>query len=1289
MTASVPPKGSIRPEGRRFTTPAGISPRALEALGELAALAAVTAGVPAAALCAHLPGGPERVATFGDVAVAYSHQDVFPVLDHAGCPLGEIHLLSHDPIVPSAEGRRLLPGLARQAAALLELGRAAPSPSALEEQFRDILELVPDAMVLHAKGRILFANAAMAKLSGSPGGTALAGMPVTDLFSPESREIAESRVEEAYERGLPTARRIFRFRRHDGREIPIELASLGLRLEGEECRLVAARDISGRVEAAETLRESESRFQTFMDNSPLLAWTKDGDGRFLYANRSLREFLGAPAQGDINAYFEAFPEGFRREMASSDRQVLEGNPVNNIERYTGADGIARSWWVTKFPFRGRNGQNLIGGIGLETTEKEKAEARTRVFADIFRNIQVGVFVWKLEGPVESARFRLLATNSAAASMSRVSIDELVGKTMQEAFPGVHRSGLAQNCAKVIATGESLDLGDAPCGDGSAQYTAKIIPLPNDTVAVVFENVTEERRYRNVLRQSIERFELIAKATNDAVWEWNPETGESWWNERAYQLFGYPLGTPPSMEAWQERVHPDDRERVITQSRRVREDGAHNWAREYRILRPDGSIAHIYDRGYALRDRDGKPVRMLGAMLDITELKRAEAAVRESEERYRLLFLTNPQPMWLFDPESLRFLDVNEAALARYGYAREEFLALTLRDVWLDEDRLQLEATLEEVRRKRSASGVRRHRRKDGTVLHAEVFHHYTEFPGKDAVIALSNDITDKLEALQRLRHSEERYRTLAAVSPVGLYRVDLRGRWTFVNEHTCGLLGAKMSEMLGKDAAASMHADDLDWVTRAWETAAERGKPFHAEYRMLGKDGRVIWVMGTALADKAPDGAAIGFVGTITDITERKQAEILLACQKRTLALIASGIPLQEVLENLVQSVERESAGGMGAVLLPESPGGNLAWTAASALPRDFRASCGPVPQGAAGGAPGLAAERKEAVLGLDPRDGSGGIRDAAEAHGLRACAARPIIGSRGEVLGVFAFFYPQPGAPSYDTKLLETASDLAAIAIGRQRQEEVARKNQELQELNLRILEASRMKSEFLANMSHELRTPLNAIIGFSQLLIDRKVGPMNEKQSEYMGDILDGGMHLLRLINDVLDLAKIEAGKMQLYREEISVAQAMREVCDILLPMALAKHVKVRHEPGPAADEAYLDGRKVRQVLYNLVSNAIKFSRPGGRVDVRSRADGRGGLILQVADQGIGIRKEDMGKLFQQFQQLDSGSARLYPGTGLGLVITKKLVELHGGTVEVESEPGVGSVFSAHFPPHAPGEE
>ena len=1416
--------GSSRPDERTSGTVPRQIHRALEALIDLTALAASVCNAPSAAI--HLGLGEDRrqLAGFGnETGEDFPNQTVIPISDAGGRALGTLTLLDREVTEVSANQSRILSGIARQAAALLELGgNLVPHAAPIEDQFLDILELMPDAIMLHAKGRITFANSAMVKLSGAKGADAMVGKPIGALFAPESREAAESRVEDSYQKGLPTARRNFKYRRHDGREIPLEVASLAVRLHGEEFRLVVARDVSGRVEAAETLRESEARFQTFMDHSPLMAYIKGANNDFLYVNRHMQETFGLkPGTPDLTAYFGAQAGEIGKSISKTDRAVLEdGKTLDYIEKLPTPDGVMRTWWVSKFPFEGRHGQRLIGGISLDITEKEKAEARIRVFADIFRNIQVGVFVWQLEGPLEQARFRLLATNAAAARMTSMSIDDVIGKTMQEAFPGVYDLELSAKCVQVIANGESCDLGEIAYGDTrmpAGYYSAKIIPLPNDTVAVAFENVTAERRNREVLRQSVERFELIARATNDAVWEWKPATGETWWNERLYQLFGLlPGGAAPSMEAWKERLHPEDRESVLDSFRKIDEGGADTWVREYRVRRPDGTDAHIYERGYALRDAGGAPERMLGAMLDISDLKRAEDAMRESEEkyrklvevlpdviaivvdgrmtfvnqaglqvygvkeasevlgrsvmdffhpdsrqavmerlkqlddgfqiqpmehkflrkdgtsfeaesraitfpfqgnraklavvrditarkqaesalraseeRYRLLFLNNPQPMWLFDTDTSRFLDVNLAAIARYGWSRAEFLDMSLRDIWLPEDAHLLDSTMRELAGRRSASGVRRHRRKDGSVIHAEVYHHYIEFSGKGAALALADDITEKLEALERLRHSEERYRTLAAVSPVGLYRTDIQGRCTYANDHLCGLLGAKPEELIGTLGVLQIHPADMKWTHDAWQSAVASGLPFHAEYRLKPRGNRTVWVMGNALADKSPDGTTIGLVGTVSDITERKQAEILLACQKRTLAMVASGFHLQDVLDSLVQSVELESSGGMGAVLLLDGGTGRLAWSASSGLSAAFRAEVPGIPLGAAGGPLGLAASTREYAMCPDIETDTGWAecRAPAARHGLLACAARPIIGSRGEPLGVFAFFYPQAGEPAvYDVKLMETASDLAAIAIERQRQEEVGRKNQELSEQNLRILEASRMKSEFLANMSHELRTPLNAIIGFSQLLIDRKVGPMNDKQSEYMGDILDGGMHLLRLINDVLDLAKIEAGKMQLHCEEISVAQAMREVCDILMPMALGKSVTVRHTSGIGAEVAWLDGRKVRQVLYNLVSNAIKFSRNGGNVEVSSEADDHGGILLQVKDYGIGIRREDLGKLFQQFQQLDSGSARHYPGTGLGLVITKKLVELHQGTVEVESEPGVGSTFTAYFPLHRPGED
>ena len=231
-------------------------------------------------------------------------------------------------------------------------------------------------------------------------------------------------------------------------------------------------------------------------------------------------------------------------------------------------------------------------------------------------------------------------------------------------------------------------------------------------------------------------------------------------------------------------------------------------------------------------------------------------------------------------------------------------------------------------------------------------------------------------------------------------------------------------------------------------------------------------------------------------------------------------------------------------------------------------------------------------------------------------------------------------------------------------------------------IQEASRMKSEFLANMSHELRTPLNGIIGFSEFLIDEKVGKLVEKQKEYLHDILNSGRHLLQLINDVLDLSKVEAGKMELHPETFSVARAVEEVCSVVAPMAQKKNLVIRRKVDPAVDEVMLDQQKFKQVLFNLLSNAVKFTDESGQVDILASPSDDGRLRLQVRDTGIGIKPQDIGKLFVEFQQLDSGIARRYQGTGLGLALTKRIVEFQQGSISIESEIGKGSTFTVLLP-------
>jgi signal transduction histidine kinase len=224
--------------------------------------------------------------------------------------------------------------------------------------------------------------------------------------------------------------------------------------------------------------------------------------------------------------------------------------------------------------------------------------------------------------------------------------------------------------------------------------------------------------------------------------------------------------------------------------------------------------------------------------------------------------------------------------------------------------------------------------------------------------------------------------------------------------------------------------------------------------------------------------------------------------------------------------------------------------------------------------------------------------------------------------------------------------------------------------------------KSDFLANMSHELRTPLNSVIGFSEVLLDQMFGPINKKQQEYVNNILTSGIHLLYLINDILDLSKVESGKMELDLSCFSLWESLDASLMMLREKALKGGIDLHMELAPQADLSIVaDQRKLKQIMFNLLSNAVKFTPVGGTVVVSALRDGDF-IEITVADTGIGIKREDISKLFQTFTQLESVYTKEYEGTGLGLVLSRRLVELHGGRIWVVSEFGSWSRFSFTIP-------
>jgi signal transduction histidine kinase len=302
-------------------------------------------------------------------------------------------------------------------------------------------------------------------------------------------------------------------------------------------------------------------------------------------------------------------------------------------------------------------------------------------------------------------------------------------------------------------------------------------------------------------------------------------------------------------------------------------------------------------------------------------------------------------------------------------------------------------------------------------------------------------------------------------------------------------------------------------------------------------------------------------------------------------------------------------------------------------------------------------------------------IRPMLARLGYQSLLAVPFL-LEERIMGALTVYRREPGSFAPEVvNLLQTFATQSVLAI------QNARLFREIEDKSRQIEAANRHKSEFLANMSHELRTPLNAIIGFSEVLGERLFGELNEKQAEYTDDILSSGRHLLSLINEILDLSKVEAGRMELELATFDLPLAIDNARTFVRERATKHGITLDVAVDERLGDFVGDERKIKQILLNLLSNAVKFTPEGGRIGMKARqADGA--VEISVSDTGIGIAPEDQPKIFEEFRQVGGEYAHKVEGTGLGLTLAKKFVELHGGRIWVESEVGKGSKFTFTLP-------
>jgi PAS domain S-box-containing protein len=640
-----------------------------------------------------------------------------------------------------------------------------------------------------------------------------------------------------------------------------------------------------------------------------------------------------------------------------------------------------------------------------------------------------------------------------------------------------------------------------------------------------------------------------------------------------------------------------------------------------IRHSSGRVTDVLYNASVYKDDKGSVLGVFAAARDVTERKQAEAKQRSAAAYARSLIEASVDPLVTISPDG-KITDVNRATELATGIPRQRLTGTDFSDYFTEPDKARegYQQVFSQGFVKDYPLAIRHSSGRITDVLYnASV---YKDDKGQVlGVFAAARDVTERKMAEELQRASSAYARSLIEASLDPLVTISAQGKITDVNDASVHATGVPREQLIGTDF--SDYFTEPDKAREGYQKVFSQGFVKDYPLAIRHSSGRIMDVLYNAAVYKDHKSNVLGVFAAARDVTVQKQASqyarSLIEASLDPLVTISAQGKITDVNEASVQVT------GVARERL---------------IGTDFSI---------------YFTEQDKAREGYQRVFSEGFVRDYALAIRHVTDRITDVLynasvykDEKGRVLGVFA-----------------AARDVT----------ERKRFEQSLQEAN-------RMKSEFLANMSHELRTPLNGIIGFTEFLVDEKPGALNLKQKEYLSDVLNSARHLLQLINDVLDLAKVEAGKMELHPEVFPVRKAIEEVTAVIKGIAHKKHIAIGVEIGEGLDAVLLDQHKFKQVLYNLLSNAVKFTDDGGKVDIQARHVDPDQLEVQVRDTGIGIKIEDINRLFTEFEQLDTGTARRFEGTGLGLALTKKIIEFQGGHISVESEPCKGSTFSVVLP-------
>jgi PAS domain S-box-containing protein len=812
-------------------------------------------------------------------------------------------------------------------------------------------------------------------------------------------------------------------------------------------------------------------------------------------------------------------------------------------------------------------------------------------------------------------------------------EEAIGQMLHETIiPPQHRAAHIDGMKHFLATSEGpvlnkrIEITALHRNGHEFPVELSITPLKFSgkyEFSAFLRDITERKQAEQNLRQSEERLELALNAANEGTWDLDVATGHLHFSHQWERLFGYKEeDAPRDIDAWQALIHPDDKERVLQAMVEHMQGKTPYYKAEYRILSHSGEWIWVLGQGQVVKkDQDGKPVRVTGITQDITGRKRYEDILQQ------LVTGTSMATGDDFFRELAKQLA--NALNVRYALVVENFadqgMGRTLA-CWTGEGLAEnFEYPLADT--------------PCGNVTLGEMYFYPSQLV----------DLFPNFKLLQDL--GAESYLGLPFLNEAGNvigHIAVLDTKPMQLDEQALALIKiftVRANAELQRERAVSdllTYKQELEQVVQVSEKLNE----YHSEQAVF-----------QYLCDRTREifDLELSWIG-------------LVETGSFKIKPVASSGTAQDYLKEI-------------SVRWDNTPQGN-----------------GPV-----GRAIRFASPQVQNHIQDDP--GFAPWREQAQQHGFRSSIALPLICAQQKICGCLNLYSRKPEFFNKDragllmTLAMHVATDIENLRLVAGLETKVDERTHALSTAKEQAEAANRAKSAFLANMSHELRTPLNAIIGFSELMHEGLAGELTDSQQEHTKDILDSGRHLLKLINDSLDLSKIEAGKLELDVSETRPYAMVREVVAIQQQAAQQRGIQLTADIEEDLSTAQIDERRIRQVLLNLLSNALKFTPKGGAVAVRSRKIMRPAvqsgdkanisslpdaefLDISVEDNGIGIAPDDMNRLFQPFQQLEPTLTKQYKGTGLGLVICKRLIEMHDGQITVSSAPGKGSTFSFVIP-------